>query len=67
MNDKLYDVIIYEIETGIVDTIAGHGMRKSTGFHNAEKRLNMVLGRINDSFDAVIVETGKYRKGDIFR
>ena len=26
-----------------------------------------VLGRINDRFDAAIVETGKYKKGDVYK
>jgi len=66
MDETLYDVIIYEIETGIVDAIPGVGMKKCSGFYNAEKRLETVLERINPQYDAEIVETGKYKKGDVF-
>jgi hypothetical protein len=65
--DELYDVIVYEIATGIVDTIAGERMREFSGFYNANKRLETVLGRINDRYDAAIVETGKYKVGDVYK
>jgi hypothetical protein len=39
-------------------------MLLDTGFHNAEKRLETALSRINEHYGAVIVPAGKYRKGD---
>jgi hypothetical protein len=66
-SDARYDVIIYCIETGIVDTVAGKDMRLSSGsFHTAEKRLSTVLPRLNELYDAQIVPTGKYKVGDKF-
>jgi hypothetical protein len=61
---KFYDVVIYEIETGIIDAITGKCMAKSTGFYNAHKRLETTLARINNRYYAKIVPTGTYKKGD---
>ena len=38
---------------------------REKGFHNAEKRLDTVLPRLNHLFNVTIVETGKYKKGDV--
>ena len=63
--EQLYDVVIYEIETGRIDTIVGKEMKKNTGFYNAEKRVATTLERINNNYSIEIVEAGKYKKGDI--
>ena len=67
MSDKLYDVIIYEYATGKVESVPGKSMRMHKGYHNAEKRLDTVLSRINDAYSAAIVDEGKYKKGDIYK
>lgn len=64
--DQLYDVVIYEIATRKIDTIAGKDLRLASGHYNAERRLDTVLPRLNDRYNAEIVEAGKYRKGDVF-
>ena len=66
-NDQLYDVVIYEAETGIVESIAGERLRYYSGFYNAAKRLDTVIGRLNNRYDAAIVPTGKYKKGDKYK
>lgn len=65
MSNDLFDVVIYEIESGKIDAIAGERMKRDTGFYNAEKRLDTVLPRLNDRYNACIVPTGKYKKGDV--
>lgn len=62
-----FDVVIYEISSGIVDTIAGENMRLLTGFYNATKRLETVLlrGNLNDRHAAKIVPAGSATKGDV--
>jgi len=63
--EKLYDVIIYHLETKSVDAIVGEKMPLDKGFYNAEKRLVTAFGRINSNYCAMIVDTGKYKKGDV--
>lgn len=65
--DNRFDVLIYEVETGKVDTVAGTNLNRESGFHNAEKRLDTVLPRLNDHYNATIVETGKYKVGDVLK
>lgn len=64
MND-CWDVLIFKIEDRKVDTIAGERMRKHDGFHNANKRLETVLGRLNEHYNACIVHHGEYKVGDV--
>lgn len=61
---ELFDVVIYNLHTSEIDAVVGERLRLDTGFHNAEKRLETALSRINDRYNAVIVPAGKYRKGD---
>ena len=65
MNEPLYDVVIFEKTSHLVESIAGKAMRRFEGFHNAEKRLDTVLNRINDDYDAEIVPTGSVGMGEI--
>jgi hypothetical protein len=66
---KRYDVVIYEVETRVIDTIAGTDLLSEDdpghGFHTVEKRLETVLGRLNEHYDAIQVPAGKYKKGDV--
>jgi len=64
MDEKLYDVVIYNCKTGVVDAIVGTKLPEANGTYNANKRLETVLSRINDDYNASIVDTGKYVKGD---
>ena len=64
--EQLYDVIIYEIATGKIDAIVGERMQRYKGYYNAEKRLETAFMRINDRFNVEIVESGRYKKGDVF-
>jgi len=63
--EKLWDVVIVEIATGKVESFAGKAMQRSTGYYNAEKRHETVLGRINDRFTARIVPADKWDIGDV--
>lgn len=61
---KRYDVIIYALETGLVESVAGKDMPLDSGrFHTAEKRLDTVLPRLNDHYNAAIVPAGVYQVG----
>ena len=63
--EKLWDVVIYHAETKVVESIPGVAMRREIGFHNAEKRLDTVIGRINHNYHAAIVPSGVYHVGSI--
>ena len=63
--EQLYDVVIYEIATRKIDTIAGKDLRRDSGHYNAERRLDTVLPRLNNRYNAEVVEAGKYQKGDV--
>lgn len=69
MTALTYDVIIYNIVTREIDAVIGKEMNLDKGFYNAERRLNTVLtgpGRLDtDRFWAIIVDAGKYKKGDV--
>jgi hypothetical protein len=60
------DVVIYEIESGKVDTIAGKDLVEG-GHFTPSSRLNTVLPRLNDRYDASIVPAGVYKVGDILK
>ncbi len=64
MSEKLYDVLIVEVSTGIVESIAGENMRRSTGHYNALRRVETVIPRINDRFFVDLFAAGKFKKGD---
>lgn len=63
--ETLFDVVIYEIDSRRVDTIAGKNLRESGSFHTADKRLDTVLPRLNDQYSAAIVPAGKYSVGSV--
>lgn len=65
--DPLYDVIVFRKETKVIDSIVGSRLRYDTGHNNALKRLDTIKGRINFDYDAAIVQTGTYKKGDEFK
>ena len=64
-----FDVVIYQIETGKVDTIAGTNMRRSgregSFSQNAEKSMNTCFERINGLYSVSIAKAGQYKVGDI--
>lgn len=61
--DDRYDVVIYEIETKVIDAIVGENMPLSERRINAVSRLETVLPRLNEHCDAAIVPAGKYAVG----
>lgn len=63
MNEQLYDVIVYEIATGRVYNIVGKGLTE----RKADRRQDTMLSRMNERYDAEIVETGKYTFGDVYK
>lgn len=65
MPAKLYDVVIYDIVTGEIESIPGKDMLMRQGHFNAVRRLNTVSGRLNENYSARIVAAGKYKKGDL--
>jgi hypothetical protein len=64
--EQLFDVIVYEIDSGKVESIVGEAMRRDTGYYNAEKRLDTVSERLNDLYSAAIVDAGTLQVGDTF-
>ena len=62
----MYDVIIYELDTGKVESIPGKNMALNKGFQNAQKRLETVYQRINGRYSAAIVDAGKFKIGDVY-
>ncbi len=65
MKKKRWDVVIYEIATGKINTIAGKDMLKSSSFHTVEKRIDTLLPRLNDRYSLKAVPAGKYKVGDV--
>ena len=61
---KLFDVVIYEVETRKITNIVGRSLEKDTGHYNAERRLDTVLPRLNDQHSVAIVPADKYKVGD---
>jgi hypothetical protein len=51
-----------QLETALAAAIVNQ--RAAVAIINAEKRLATVVGRINDHYDAQIVPSGKFKKGD---
>lgn len=64
-NQDRYDVLIVNIQTREVDTVAGCNMRLNDGFHHAEKRMETVSPRLNDHYFCGIYSAGKFKKGDV--
>ena len=67
MNKKketLYDVVIYQLATGKIESIPGKAMQMDIGQFNAVRRLRTVCKRINEHYSAVIVGAGQYEIGD---
>ena len=68
MKEKLYDVVIMEIKTRIVDAVVGTNLRSTEdghrGFYSVEKRVETVLPRINEHYMVKVVKAGKFQKGD---
>ena len=65
--NELFDVIVIHIEDGNVDSIVGARLTLNSGHMNANSRLQLIKGRLNDQFDAVIVPHGKYKKNDKYQ
>jgi hypothetical protein len=67
--EKLYDVVIYEIATGKIDSVIGRQMRQwdgtGSGRNSAELRVQTGQSRVNDKYSCTMVEAGRYGKGDI--
>lgn len=67
--EQRYDVVIYEIETRKIDTFIGKSMRSwnglGSGRNTAEVRAETGCSRINEHFGCIMVEAGKYQKGDV--
>lgn len=61
----LYDVVIYSLATGEIESIPGKAMQMDIGHFNAVRCLGTVLGRLNEHYSAVIVDAGQYKKGDL--
>lgn len=61
----LRDVVIFEIATKKIDTIAGVELEWTGPRNSVEVRLATVLSRLNERYDACSVPTGKYKKGDV--
>lgn len=56
--------MVFEINTRKVTNIVGKDMEKNKGHYNAERRLNTILERMNENYDAAIVPAGSLKLGD---
>ena len=65
MNVKLYDVLIYQVNTREVDAVAGSYLRLDKGSYNAKRRADTVSLKLNGHYGVVIVEAGKFKVGDV--
>jgi len=66
---SLYDVVIYEKSTGKIESIIGTNMKScdgcGSGRNTAELRVQTGQDRINDLYECVMVDAGKFKKGDV--
>jgi hypothetical protein len=63
--EKRWDVVIIEDETRKIEAIVGSDLGHE-GFHTVDKRIDTMLGRIDqEHFSVEGVPTGKYKEGDI--
>lgn len=67
--EPLFDVVIYERATREIESIIGRDMKQwdgcGSGRNTVELRVQTGLERINDKYDCIAVEAGKYNEGDI--
>jgi hypothetical protein len=64
--DARYDVLIYNMETNIVDTVAGTDLPIKGSFHTVRKRVDAAHDRINlDRYSVLTLPTGRRKKGDL--
>jgi len=63
--DKRFDVVIYEIATRKVESIAGRDMKTKGSFHTVAKRLATVGERLNRRYEVLAVDVDKYKVGDV--
>lgn len=65
---ELFDVVVFEKATRVVDTVVGVAMRRydgtGSGRNTAETREQTVRARINERYDVAILPTGLVAKGD---
>ena len=61
---QLYDVVVYEIATRKISAVVGGNLKETGDYHLVESRLEVVLPRLNEQYDAIEVEAGKYKKGE---
>jgi hypothetical protein len=64
VSEQLCDVVVVEVETGLVQSVVGENLRRTDGFHNAERRLETVVGRLNERYFASIVPAGQAKVGE---
>ena len=62
---KKFDVVIYEIGTRKVCSIAGKDLPEEGGFHTVDKRIETVMPRLNDSYNVMAVDAGAVKVGDV--
>ena len=64
---ELFDVVIVDKESRVVSHIAGRDLRlhdgTGTGRGTAELRQQMLMDRINDDYECVIVPAGSFEVG----
>lgn len=63
--EKRFDVVVYEIDSRKIDHFAGRDMKEEGSFHTVDKRIATVSERLNDRYDVMAVEAGKYKVGDV--
>lgn len=62
MATELFDVLIVEWATGVVESIAGKGLTARA----ADRREATVLPRLNDRYGVVTAPPGKFPKGSVW-
>ena len=63
--NKLFDVVIFEMDTRKIESIVAKDMKREGLYNSAERRLDTAFNRINlDRYGAEIVEAGKFNVGD---
>jgi hypothetical protein len=62
MATELFDVLIVEWATSVVESVAGKGLTERA----ADRREATVLPRLNDRYGVVTAPTGRFPKGSVW-
>jgi uncharacterized protein YijF (DUF1287 family) len=64
---QLYDVVVYDVSTRLIETFVGRDLPMQTGLLSAVRRRDTWQRRVNDKFAVAVVVADKYKSGEILK